>query len=709
MKRSVLIPGINDLATTHPDLAQLWSSKNTKNPNDVLPGSPMKALWECPNGHVWENLIRQEATKIVHCKECVKDEPKLVINLDDIAKKYSVENKKEFSGNLPKTRMFLWDCPKCSSQYNQTLSNEMKGIGCPYCSHRKVKAGVNDIATLFPDLMKYWDKNNTTSITSHGKGSQIPVLWNCPTCQGRWETKPSVQIKKKSEAYCPYCSGNKMLIGVNDLATLFPEKANQFHTERNGSRSANDFQPSSYETVWWRNQECGHEWEQPIVNRVNSSTDCQVCSGAVIINGVNSLVDIKPYIKNYWDEDRNIVPQGKVSPNSSIPVYLKCEFNHSWSTLPGRITPNITCPICSNKQVLVGFNDLLTTHPELAEQWHPTLNLPLTPKDVTAGTHTRINWICKQGHEWATKGNDRVNYNTGCPECIPFNKSQAEDELASWIESLGLVVLRHKRKIIGSELDLYIPEKQIAIEYNGIYWHTEKHGKHKNYHYDKWLACKEKGIQLIQIWEDDWKRNSFLIKKMVAHKLGVSNQKRIFARQAKIAKLTQVQTNLFLDENHVQGAVDGSIRVGLTVDDSIVAAIVFKKEAGSQGKVLNLLRYATSMTVVGGFSRLLKHIESTYSPESIITFSDNTVSDGALYENSNFYAEAKLPPDYMYVVNNKRTHKFNYRLKRFRTDPNLEYIEGISERELADLNNIPRIWDAGKIRWVRKTNPEVKA
>lgn len=369
---------------------------------------------------------------------------------------------------------------------------------------------------------------------------------------------------------------------------------------------------------------------------------------------------------------------------------------------PSRITPNITCPICSNKQVLVGFNDLLTTHPEFAKQWHPVKNFPLTPESVTTGTHTRINWICDKGHEWATKGNDRFNYNTGCPECIPFNKSQAEDELNSWLESLGITVQRHKRKIIGSELDLYIPEKQIAIEYNGIYWHTEKHGKHKTYHYDKWLACKEKGIQLIQIWEDDWKRNPILIKKMIAHKLGVSNQKRIFARQAKIAELTQPQVNLFLNENHIQGAVDGSIRVGLTVDNSVIAVIVLKKEPGTEGKVLNLLRYSTSETVIGGFSRLLKYIEFTYSPESIVTFSDNAVSNGALYENNNFDAEAHLPPDYMYVINNKRTHKFNYRLKRFYNDPTLEYVEGLSERELADLNNIPRIWDAGKTRWVKK-------
>lgn len=116
---------------------------------------------------------------------------------------------------------------------------------------------------------------------------------------------------------------------------------------------------------------------------------------------------------------------------------------------------------------------------------------------------------------------------------------------------------------------------------------------------------------------------------------------------------------------------------------------------------LNLLRFATNKTVVGGFTKLLKHVERIYTPDFILTFSDHTVSDGGLYENNGFVDTKELSPDYMYVNRGVRVHKFNYRLKRSRNDPELQYDPALSERELAQLNNLPRIWDAGKTRWVK--------
>lgn len=138
------------------------------------------------------------------------------------------------------------------------------------------------------------------------------------------------------------------------------------------------------------------------------------------------------------------------------------------------------------------------------------------------------------------------------------------------------------------------------------------------------------------------------------------------------------------------------------VPGTVLAVMVLKREPGTNGKTLNLLRFATSVNVVGGFTKLLKHVEKEYAPESIITFSDNCVSDGGLYLNNSFTVAAELAPDYKYVVKGERVHKFQYRLKRFREDPNLIFEEGLSERELAQLNNLPRIWDAGKIKWVKQ-------
>lgn len=114
------------------------------------------------------------------------------------------------------------------------------------------------------------------------------------------------------------------------------------------------------------------------------------------------------------------------------------------------------------------------------------------------------------------------------------------------------------------------------------------------------------------------------------------------------------------------------------------------------------MRFATSATVQGGFTKLLKYVERTYNPDSIITLSDNCLSDGKLYRNSGFIETKQITPDYMYVVKGKRIHKFSYGLNHFRNDPKLKFEEGLTERELARLNNFPRIWDAGRIRWVKR-------
>ena len=109
----------------------------------------------------------------------------------------------------------------------------------------------------------------------------------------------------------------------------------------------------------------------------------------------------------------------------------------------------------------------------------------------------------------------------------------------------------------------------------------------------------------------------------------------------------------------------------------------------------------TAYSVPGGFTKLLKAAQGIYPEYPFITFSDHMVSDGGLYAASGFVADKELAPDYAYMVNGARQHKFGYRLKRFRTDPSLLWEEGKTERELADLNNLTRIWDAGKTRWVK--------
>lgn len=295
----------------------------------------------------------------------------------------------------------------------------------------------------------------------------------------------------------------------------------------------------------------------------------------------------------------------------------------------------------------------------------------------------------------------RSLYGYGCPFCSNA-VSKAEQKIVDFLVKNGIQLIQSDRKILnGIELDIYVPEKKIAVEFNGVYWHSELFKKDTMYHHKKWLECKKQGIQLIQIWEDEWINNPEQIQSMLLHKLGLNLSRKncIYARQTNIVHVNTKEAKSFYDEFHIQGFASASCYYGLEQNGILCAVIALKKESGN---VLNIIRYATSKNVVGGFTKLLKYAEKTLDPDAFITFSDHCVSDGGLYENSGFIIDRELPPDYRYVWRGERKHKFGYRISKFKNDPSLIWHAGMTEKELADLNGLYRIWDAGKTKWKKR-------
>lgn len=294
----------------------------------------------------------------------------------------------------------------------------------------------------------------------------------------------------------------------------------------------------------------------------------------------------------------------------------------------------------------------------------------------------------------------RLSYGWSTEQAItrPFGYvgSRPEEDLADFVGSLGLGIETNTRKIIPPyELDIYIPEKRIAIEFNGLYWHNEDHVD-KDYHYVKWRLCRDEGIQLIQIWEDDWRDKRPIVEASICNKLSLFSES-IAARKTEVIRLVPSEAKGFLDMHHIQGGVSSSVVYGLVHRGSVVACAAFKKE---KPRVYTLVRFASSTRVQGGFSKLLKHFVTNHDFSQLKTFADLTISDGSLYKTTGWIEDGFIQPDYKYVANNTRVHKFNYRRKRFETDPTLRYDPGMSESELAKLNSLKRIYDAGKIRFI---------
>lgn len=205
----------------------------------------------------------------------------------------------------------------------------------------------------------------------------------------------------------------KLIPGENDLATLYPDLAMQWHPTKNDGLAASDVTANSHKKVWWLGA-CGHVWDAPVSERVRGR-GCPICKGKRVVAGINDLATVFPDIATHWNYELNEKKPTEVLPQSNKPVWWTCERGHDYQTSPAhRVRKGTGCPICSNKQVLVGFNDLATTHPELAAEWHPTKN-ELTPQDVTFGADKIVWWLCQKGHEWEALVYSRQH--SGCPYC----------------------------------------------------------------------------------------------------------------------------------------------------------------------------------------------------------------------------------------------------------------------------------------------------
>lgn len=285
------------------------------------------------------------------------------------------------------------------------------------------------------------------------------------------------------------------------------------------------------------------------------------------------------------------------------------------------------------------------------------------------------------------------------PDFIPtrFPVSTYEHNIVEFLQSHDIKCLTGDRTTISPyELDIYVPTHKIAIEVCGVYWHSEQQGRDRNYHKRKMELCAKQGIRLITIFSDELDDKTELVYHKLLNILNIDDTTKCFARQCTIINVTTNDKNKFLNANHIQGTGPGSITYGLCYDNKLVAVMSFIK----QDSQFILNRYATSVRVVGGFSKLLSHFKHNNKWSKIISFADLRWSMGDLYTNTGWILDGVLPPDYTYSPDGKvRIHKFNYRRKYL---PKLlkTFDPALSETQNCDNNGILRIWDCGKLRFV---------
>ncbi|MFW5847407.1 MAG: DUF7487 domain-containing protein [bacterium] len=307
---------------------------------------------------------------------------------------------------------------------------------------------------------------------------------------------------------------------------------------------------------------------------------------------------------------------------------------------------------------------------------------------------------------------NRVNYNikNPCPICYPKqdNSSINEHEIRKWIEN-DLKIKTIKHKINGFEIDIFLPDYNLGIEYNGLYWHSNKF-KDKNYHLNKTELCEKNNIQLLHIFEDEWINKKEIIKSIIKSKLGLN--KKIYARKCIIKEINSKTSREFLNKNHLQDNVNGSIRLGLFYNNELVSIMTFSKERRSLGnKKKNSYNYEMvrfcnkiGINVVGGASKLFKYFIRNNNYEKIISFADRRYSNGNLYKKLKFNFIYNTKPNYWYfkLSTFNREHRFKYRKDVLVKEG---YNKDKTEFQIMNDNNYLQIYDSGNMKFEYKKNP----
>ena len=247
--------------------------------------------------------------------------------------------------------------------------------------------------------------------------------------------------------------------------------------------------------AWWK---CckGHEW-QAIVDNRNKGRGCPYCSGRYAIKGENDLQTVNPTLAREWNHEKNTqLTPADVLPNSNKKVWWMCGYGHEWQATIADRNNGKGCPYCAGHRVVKGYTDLQTVNPALATEWNYEKNAGLTPTDVMPNSGRKVWWKCNKGHEWQSTIDNRNNGN-GCPICSSeYHTSFPEYAIIYYLRKYGLEVI-HTFKGNGYELDVYIPSKMVALEYDGYYWHKNRTSKDL----EKNRRCRRDRIKLYRIRE----------------------------------------------------------------------------------------------------------------------------------------------------------------------------------------------------------------
>lgn len=300
-------------------------------------------------------------------------------------------------------------------------------------------------------------------------------------------------------------------ISLADYAVLTDNQylLDEFDCEKNKT-TTDKISYASGKKYWWVCPE-GHTYNITANKRTNRGDDCPYCSSQRILVGFNDLETFckennREDLLDEWDYDLNEIKPSEVTPHSEKKVYWLCQNRkHSYlMSVTSRVDKNSGCPYCSNQRTLAGFNDLETWckengRQELLNEWNEDLN-KIKPSEVTPHSEKKVYWICpEKKHSYLMPVAKRVDRNQGCPYCHS-QTSFPEQSILYYLRQVGLTVENRFKYHNKYEIDIYLSDFNIGIEYDGERWHKDINKVSLDEQKNK--ALSDAGIHLIRLREE---------------------------------------------------------------------------------------------------------------------------------------------------------------------------------------------------------------
>ena len=551
--RQKLVVGENDLATVVPKVAAMWSNKNAHTPSEFTAGSNKKAFFMCPDCNqefeaVIRNVVRAVKNGYTGCYNCNTQRIKTRIKTRNVCHK-PVVGENDLTTVAPKVAAMLSEkgkhlaseviagsnkkaifmCPDCHQEFEATICHVVRSVGngttgCPVCAGHKIVSGINDIASQYPEVAAMLSEKDKHIAFEVGVGSTRKAVFVCPDCNQRFEAKicDVVRSVKNGTRGCPVCAGQKVVSGINDLASQHPEVAAMLSEK--DKHIAFEVTAGSTKKVVFICPDCKQEFESPIrriINSVNHGhTGCPVCVGKKVVSGINDLASQYPEVAAMLSEKDKHLAFEVTAGSREKAIFVCPDCNQEFEAVIQNVVRSVSktnttgCPVCAGKKVVPGINDLASQCPKVAAMWSGKNKL--TASEVTVGSNKKAVFVCPDcGKEFKAIIRNVVcsveNDCTGCYDC-GMKRINAISKPECFVVRLMLAFAGENgianpfsdvRNILGENsllgLDFVDHIQKLCGEYNGVAWHgDDEHVVRDRF---KFEAAHKAGYTIIRIQE----------------------------------------------------------------------------------------------------------------------------------------------------------------------------------------------------------------